>query len=253
VPTRRSPRPHRSVLRCGVSLLLIAAVLAGCRVPATTADHAATPGSDQTPAAPRPTGTALLSPAAALRWLDTQHGIAKRPWLAGYDRDCGSGHACSFGKAWAYDTSGSGCNTRQDLLRAAMTNVVYRPGSHCSIESGRLADPYTGSTLTFSADNPDSVEVDHVLPLATSWALGAAHWSQTRRDTFANDRSVELLPVDRPSNQSKGDSGPGEWMPPNRAYWCAYDARFVTILAKYQLPVIDADKTAMTAVLRTCS
>ncbi|MDP9092444.1 MAG: hypothetical protein M3N95_05730 [Actinomycetota bacterium] len=38
------------------------------------------------------------------------------------------------------------------------------------------------------------------------------------------------------------------WMPPSRAH----DARFVTILAKYRLPVIAADKTAMTAVLRTC-
>ncbi len=55
------------------------------------------------------------------------------------------------------------------------------------------------------------------------------------------------------SGKAKGDSGPGEWMPSNRAYWCAYDARFVTILAKYQLPVIAADSTAMTAVLRTCS
>jgi hypothetical protein len=55
------------------------------------------------------------------------------------------------------------------------------------------------------------------------------------------------------SGKAKSDSGPGEWMPPDRAYSCAYDARFVTILAKYHLPVIAADKTAMTAVLRTCS
>lgn len=170
------------------------------RVPATTANHAATPNSAQTPAAAPSTVTVLLSPAAALRWLSTQHALAKRPWLAGYDRDCGPGHACSFGKAWAYDTSGSGCNTRQDLLRTTLTNIVYRPGSHCSIESGRLADPYTGTTLSFSGAAPDSVEVDHVLPLVTSWALGAANWSQTRRDTFANDRSVELLAVDRASN-----------------------------------------------------
>lgn len=249
MPTRR--RRRRSVLRRTGGTLLLLALLVACRDLAT-ANQAPDHHTGTRPSTP-PVTSSLLSPAAALTWLAEQQPLPKRPWVAGYDRDCGHGHTCSFGEAWAYDTSGSGCNTRQDLLRAAMTNIVYRAGSHCSIESGRLADPYTGTTLTFSADNPDAVEVDHVLPLATSWALGASHWSQTQRDTFANDRSVELLPVDRASNQAKSDSGPGEWMPPSRAYWCAYDARFVTILAKYRLPVIAADKTAMTAVLRTCS
>lgn len=247
-------RRRRSLVRRATGLLLLIALLAACRDRATAdqkTDHSA--GTHRSTASTTPVTSSLLSPAAALTWLAGRQALPKRPWVDGYDRDCGHGHACSFGEAWAYNTSGSGCNTRQDLLRATMTNVVYRSGSHCSIESGRLADPYTGTTLTFNGDNPDSVEVDHVLPLATSWALGASHWSQTQRDIFANDRSIELLPVDRASNQSKGDSGPGEWMPPNRAYWCAYDARFVTILAKYLLPVIAADKTAMTAVLRICS
>jgi hypothetical protein len=192
------------VLRRAGGTLLLLALLVACRDLATAnqkPDH----HTGTRPSTP-PVTSSLLSPAAALTWLAGQQPLPKRPWVAGYDRDCGHGHACSFGEAWAYDTSGSGCNTRQDLLRAAMTNIVYRAGSHCSIESGRLADSYTGTTLTFSADNPDAVEVDHVLPLATSWALGASHWSQTQRDTFANDRSVALLPVDRASNPAKSDS-----------------------------------------------
>ncbi|PZS30757.1 MAG: hypothetical protein DLM61_10015 [Pseudonocardiales bacterium] len=182
-------------------MLLLLALLVACRDLATANQTAGHPASTRVPSGPpTPVINALLSPAAALTWLADQHALLTRPWVAGYDRDCGHGHACSFGEAWAYDTSGSGCNTRQDLLRAAMTDVVYRSGSHCSIESGRLADPYTGTSLTFSGDKPDGVEVDHVLPLATSWALGASHWSQAQRNTFANDRSVELLPVGRASN-----------------------------------------------------
>jgi hypothetical protein len=255
VPIRRLRR--RSVLRRAGGLLLLIALLVACR-DLTTANQTAghRRGTAPSASAPPPAST-LLSPAAALTWLTGQQALPRRPWVAGYDRDCGHGHACSFGEAWAYDTSGSGCNTRQDLLRASMIDIVYRPGSHCSIESGHLPDPYTGTTVSFNGDNPDAVEVDHVLPLATAWALGASRWSQAQRDTFANDRSVELLAVDRASNQAKGDSGPGEpgegWMPPDRAYWCSYDARFTTILAKYRLPVVAADKSAMTSVLRTCS
>jgi hypothetical protein len=54
------------------------------------------------------------------------------------------------------------------------------------------------------------------------------------------------------SVEAKGDGGPGEWMPPNRGYWCSYDLRFATVLAKYHLRVIAADATAITAVLGRC-
>lgn len=121
-----------------------------------------------------------------------------------------------------------------------MTDVVLVHGSSCTVASGRLLDPYSGTLVDYRVSEPDSVEVDHALPLLTAWALCAAHWPQQQRIAFANDSSIELVPVARASNLPAAGK-------------CRYDARFVAVLAKYQLPVIAADKTAVTSVLRSCS
>jgi hypothetical protein len=39
----------------------------------------------------------------------------------------------------------------------------------------------------------------------------------------------------RPGRQpGKSKDGPAEWTPPDQAYWCRYDDRFPTILARYR-------------------
>ena len=60
-----------------------------------------------------------------------------------------------------------------------------------------------------------------------------------------------LLAVDGAANDAKGDSGPGEWMPPEPAYRATYAERFIAVLAHYRLPVTAADKTALTHALRS--
>lgn len=54
------------------------------------------------------------------------------------------------------------------------------------------------------------------------------------------------------SGEQKSDSGPAEWMPAARSFWCSYDQRFVTILTHYRLRVTAADKTAIARVLADC-
>ena len=182
--------------------------------------------------------------------------VAKRPYVAGYQRSCAAGDGCSFGPAWTDDNDDvdghNGCDTRNDVLAAQLTEVTYRAGSHCVVIAGALADPYTGHHVIFRKANADAIEIDHVVPLALAWDLGAAHWSRQRRIDYANDVSLVLLAVDGPSNQAKSDSGPGEWMPANKADWCAYDERFISILSTYRLEVTAADKAAMSAVLARC-
>ena len=34
-----------------------------------------------------------------------------------------------------------------------------------------------------------------------------------------------------------GDDPPGQWMPPNRAFWCQYAVQFVAVLRGYALPI----------------
>jgi hypothetical protein len=96
------------------------------------------------------------------------------------------------------------------------------------------------------------VPIDHVVPLSLAWDLGAAQWSQAQRDAYANDPNSVLLAVDEHPSEQKSDSGPAEWMPADRGYWCAYDQRIVTVLTRYRLKVTAADKDAMSRVLAHC-
>jgi hypothetical protein len=245
-------------------ILAGAALLTACQPSAGTAAdptrrHPVTPTviPTESPTRTRASGGASLGSAAqALAALRGLQEVAKRPYIHGYQRSCSRGAACSFGPAWT-DANGdvdghNGCGTRDDLLARQLTDVTLRSGSRCVVESGQLSDPYTGTVIGFRKSDADAVEVDHVVPLALAWDLGAAHWTQQQRIDYANDPTLVLLAVDRASNQAKSDDGPGEWMPPNKGYWCAYDERFISILAHYHLAVTSADKNTMTAVLTRC-
>jgi hypothetical protein len=191
--------------------------------------------------------------AAALAQLRTLPVVPARVHHPGYQRGCRPGQSCSFGPAWTDHTAApgghNGCDTRDDILRSQLRAVTYRPGSRCVVVGGLLHDPYTAAVITFSKAHAAAVQIDHVVPLALAWDLGAYAWPQARREQFANDEHLELLAVAGPANAAKRDAGPGQWMPPNRAWRSAYAARYVAVLAAYKLPVTAADLHALTAAL----
>jgi hypothetical protein len=209
---------------------------------------AARHGNDS-PSPPAPAGAA-----AALRQLDTLHVLRARPHRPGYERGCGAGQACSFGPAWTDNISATGghngCDTRNDVLAAQLADVAHRAGSRCVVVAGVLHDPYTGQSIHFAKSHAAAVQIDHLVPLALAWDLGANTWPAARRTVFANDERLVLLAVSGAANDAKGDDGPGEWMPPDRAYRASYAERFIDVLAHYRLSVTAADKTALTAALR---
>jgi Protein of unknown function (DUF1524) len=161
-----------------------------------------------------------------------------------------SGYSRSeFGSAWTDSAvnipwAGNGCGTRDDILRRDLTRVRLRSTDSCVVEAGRLRNPYLGTIMLFSKSDATAVPVDHVFPLSLAWQMGARDWSGERRVQIAND-PLNLLAVDRSSNSSKGDSGPAEWLPPNRGIRCAYSVRFAQVARKYALPVTRADKRTM--------
>ena len=63
---------------------------------------------------------------------------------------------------------------------------------------------------------------------------------------------MNLLPVDASANRQKGDADAATWLPPNKAYRCAYVARQVTVKAKYDLWVTPPEQDAMERVLGSC-
>lgn len=189
--------------------------------------------------------------------LDRVQVVADRSTVPGYDRDCGSGHACSFGPAWTDDVEvadgHNGCGTRDDILGRDLTDVRHRPGTHdCVVLAGTLVDPYTGTRIAFRKEHATEVGIDHIIPLARAWDLGASTWPAERRRDFANDPR-NLLAVSGPANSSKGDQGPGEWLPINAAYRCEYLARYMVVAAAYDLPITQADHDTVTELAPRCA
>lgn len=176
----------------------------------------------------------------------SQLTVKGRAPKTGYDRDL-------FGSGWV-DTNRNGCDTRNDILARDLSDVTYRAGTrNCVVESGTLADPYSGTLISFVKGNTTSndVQIDHVVALSDAWQKGAQQWDTTKRTAFAND-PVNLLAVDGSLNAQKGDGDTATWLPPNKLYRCAYVARQVAVKHSYGLWVTQAEQDAMVRVLSTC-
>jgi hypothetical protein len=176
--------------------------------------------------------------------------VKGRAPMTGYDR-------AEFGPAWTDDNTDplghNGCDTRNDVLRRDLTDVVLRPDTRgCVVASGTLRDPYTATVIAFRR-GPQSgrVQIDHVVALGDAWQTGAQHVDRGRRVDLAND-PLELLAVYGPTNEAKGDGDDATWLPPNRSYRCAYVARQIAVKARYGLWVTSAERAAATRVLAGC-
>lgn len=203
-----------------------------------------------------PTPQQTPDAAELLALLDRVEVLPSRPQVDDYDRDCGPGDGCVFGPDWSDATdaplSRNGCDTRNDVLRLTLLEVRTEPGSNgCDVVAGTLLDPYTGERLDY-ATRGSEIHVDHLVPLAAAWDLGAWRWSPQRRATFANDVRRELVATSAGANLAKGDSTPASWLPPDRGYRCTYLTRYLGVSLHYGLPVTRADATVIRHAARKC-
>ncbi len=230
----------------GAPLLHAGASCLSSHVADTTADFtpdrqvmlrgtSALPATAMTPCGAK--GSAL----AALATL----AVKGRAPKTGYHRD-------QFGPAWS-DVDRNGCDTRNDILRRDLTDIVIKTDTKgCVVASGTLDDPYTATTIFFvRGPNSGDVQIDHVVALSDAWQKGAQQWAADTRKAFAND-PLNLLAVDGPTNASKGDGDAVTWLPPNKAYRCAYVARQIAVKTRYNPWVTSAEKQAMNTVLGAC-
>ena len=165
----------------------------------------------------------------------------------------------AFGDAWDDNNDAplghNGCDTRDDILNRDLVDKTYVWIKRCpnAVATGTLHDPYTNATIAFQrgAKVGESVQIDHIVPLAYAWDMGAYGWPDPERLRFAND-PANLLAVDGQANQDKGDLPPGQWMPPNKAFACQYGMQFITVLRGYQLPVDQASSDVLRAAAATC-
>ncbi|NTY60851.1 HNH endonuclease family protein [Mycolicibacterium sphagni] len=165
----------------------------------------------------------------------------------------------AFGDAWDDENSApgghNGCDTRDDILDRDLVDKTYVFTKRCpqAVATGVLHDPYTSATIPFTrgANVGQAVQIDHLVPLAYAWDMGARDWPDAIRIRFAND-PANLLAVAGQVNQDKGDQPPGGWMPPNHAFWCQYATQFAAVLRGYSLPVDQASADELREAAATC-
>lgn len=189
--------------------------------------------------------TADAATSAAETLLDSLAVKGRAP-KTGYTR-------AQFGQTWA-DVNRNGCDTRNDILKRDLTNVIFRTGTRdCVVESGTLIDPYSGTTINFVKGNKSSMEVqiDHVVALSNAWQTGAFKLTLAKRTEFANDPE-NLLAVQGRLNSQKGDGDAATWLPPLKSYRCSYISKQIAVKAKYGLWVTSPEKAAMKTILGKC-
>lgn len=224
-----------------------------------------------------PTSEKMVSDAKkVVKDIDT---IAKRPDPGGYERGCGEGQKCVLGPSWTDDHDAplghNGCDTRNDVLAQQLDDIKYKEGSDCIVVYGTYIEPYTGEKEEFIKGEPQAEqdEIDHVLAGRLGWDLGLHKQSLERRIEFANDAEYNLLVSTHATNAGGYDSnGDGEYDPSLGEYpgksdmaaheWlpyltdtgraCDFSARYVLTADRYDLPILDADQTAIEEAFSRC-
>ena len=150
------------------------------------------------------------------------------------------------------DEDGDCQDTRQEVLvEESASPVVYTDSDRCRVASGEWTDPYTGKRFTDPAD----LDIDHMAPLANAHRSGGWMWSEARKRQYANDLSYDgyLIAVQNSANRAKGSSGPEEWRPPDRGYWCQYAIDWIRIKQTWKLTATEAEAASLSEMLNTCS
>jgi len=179
--------------------------------------------------------------------INEQSFIAKLDTLEVKGRAPKTGYTRSeFGNGWLVV---SGCSTRQLVLYRDLEDVVIN--KDCVVLQGTLKDPYTAKEIRYNSSQSSSVQIDHIVALSDAWQKGAQALSPDDREKLAND-PLNLLAVDGPTNQQKGDADASTWLPPNKVFRCEYVTRQVEVKIKYHLWITNAEKESMHKVLAGC-
>ena len=208
--------------------------------PSTTRVVRSTTTTTHTPTtvAARPTAPSTSAPSSSLVPLT----IAPFSHRDSYNRDA------DFG-GWI-DVDGCKDTRAEVLIRTSQAPVTFTRPSQCTVKTGRWTDPWSGVTTTVAHD----FQIDHTVPLANAWRSGAWAWTHAQRVAYANDLTDtdHLVPILASENESKGDSGPDQWKPPNHGAWCRYALDWDHIAAKWHLNVTPAEWNAIVAMAANC-
>ena len=194
----------------------------------------------------------------------------------------------AFGSDWA-DPDGNGCDARNDVLARDMTDP-WIDGDGCEVLTGTLADDPWSSLAEVDfrrGGNGEEVPIDHILPVALAWELGAWEWTPEERVAFYNDPLNLVVTTNIPAdklgttenasiNGWKTDMGPAQLAAclkgdqatatalgvkdgdcaypgnPEDFNQCLYADSFVAVAERYAFIVPQADVTALRNMLANC-
>ncbi len=230
-------------------MVLVVGAVAGALI---WQDRSAKPSSGPSPTWRAPEPSSSAAPASG---YDIARQQLKNLPVRGWDRTSDFQRS-QFGEAWSDDVNvelgHNGCNTRDDILRRDLKDLVVRPFT-CFAQSGTLVDPYTGTVIGFvrGPRTSNAIEIDHVVSLADAWYKGARAWDPQRRLDFANDPR-NLLAVSPEANFDKAFRDAASWLPPNQAFRCDFVARQIEVKTAYGLWLSAKEKKALAEVLAGC-
>lgn len=138
----------------------------------------------------------------------------------------------------------------KDYLSACAIADVKKTKDETVIDSqnsGVWICPYSGKKIT----DVSKVDIDHVIPLSNAARNGGQAWTLAQKEAFANDPD-NLLATSAKENRSKGDKGPGQYMPPLKLYGCNYAKTYITLSYKYNLTITETDKDVLEKTLKSC-
>lgn len=152
------------------------------------------------------------------------------------------------------DAPMSTCSIREYVLYRDGVNVKL--SEDCYPLKGSWEDPYTNTLYGVGSKTGEPVKVsrlqiDHIVPLKNAYMSGANKWTANTFRTYANDVN-NLVTVYGSGNEAKGNKGPEEWQPENRAYHCTYATKWIDNKSEYNLTINPAEKKALQSMLNTC-
>ena len=129
-----------------------------------------------------------------------------------------------------------------NLMLIGLFSVAYGDGydrkefNYRSYKPNTAIGFYTGKTCDF-------INIDHVVSLKDAYESGAANWSASKKEAFANDRRNHVPSCGR-VNSSKGSAVPKDFLRRSRdgkgldyqiVSWCEYVIKYHTVKIKYGL------------------
>jgi hypothetical protein len=142
-----------------------------------------------------------------------------------------------------------------------MIKIVIILASFC-LASFAIADSYDRKDFSYRSYKPntsigfytnktcDFINIDHIVSLKDAYESGAFSWSDSKKESFANDRSNHVPSCIR-VNSSKGSEGPSDFMRRSRdgrgleyeiVRFCEYVQKYYALKVKYGLSLVSNDK-----------